>query len=173
MRIGQKVKWFDPAINDYPIEERETQRNRIYTIVKIINEEMCLIADDFSESEVFFSELIPFEEVIPQIEKFNNSINELKSAAVQKLKEIGFIDFSFLYTETLDEDGDVEDYEDERPQIIVADKHCIIDWVVVESVKWDENRNVIMVYCDGYDYIPVTYAEGLTEIYVYMEILRY
>lgn len=30
MRIGQKVKWFDSSINDYPIEERETQRNRVY-----------------------------------------------------------------------------------------------------------------------------------------------
>ena len=173
MKVGDKVKWNDPAIGDFELQDRIFQENRVYTIANIINDEMCLISDEYGESEVFISELIPFEEVIPQIENFSESINKLKSAAVQKLKEVGFIDFTFLYTETLDEDGDIEDYEDERPQIIVADKHCIIDWVVVESAKWDENRNEIMVYCEGYDYIPLTYAEGLTENYVYMEILRY
>lgn len=58
-RVGDKVKWDDPAIDDLEEEEeRESHRNRIYEIIGIINDEMLLIADDFSETEVLFSELI-------------------------------------------------------------------------------------------------------------------
>ena len=58
-RVGDKVKWDDPAIDDLEEEEeRESHRNRVYKIIGIINDEMLLIADDFSETEVLFSERI-------------------------------------------------------------------------------------------------------------------
>lgn len=166
MRIGQKVKWFDPAINDFPIEERETQRNRVYTIIKFINDEMCLIADDFGESEVFITEIDPLP-----IAVYNEHTDLLKQAAIEKLKTLGgTMSFENLYHEELDDDGEVEDYEDMRPQIIVANRHCVIDWTIVLSVRLDDD-DVIRVTTDDYGEIPVTYAEGETYIYIYKAIL--
>lgn len=166
MRIGQKVKWFDPAINDFPIEERETQRNRVYTIIEFINDEMCLIADDFGESEVLISEIDPLP-----IADYNDNVRALKQSAIDKLKSLGgTMSFENLYHEELDDDGVVEDYEDMRPQIIVANRHCEIDWTIVLSVRLDENDE-IRVETDDYGEIPVTYAEGETDIYIYKAIL--
>ena len=54
---GDLVKWNDPAINDFVPEEREIQRNRIYSVVEFINEDMVLIADEWGEGEVFVDEL--------------------------------------------------------------------------------------------------------------------
>ena len=166
MRIGQKVKWFDPAINDYPIEERETQSNRVYTIVKYINDEMCLIADEYGESEVLITEIDPLP-----IAVYNEHTDLLKQAAIEKLKTLGgTMSFENLYHEELDDDGEVEDYEDMRPQIIVANRHCVIDWTIVLSVRLDDD-DVIRVTTDDYGEIPVTYAEGETYIYIYKAIL--
>lgn len=166
MRIGQKVKWFDPAINDYPIEERETQRNRVYTIIKFINDEMCLIADDYGESEVLITEIDPLP-----IAVYNEHANQLKQAAIEKLKALGgTMSFENLYHEEIDDDGVVEDYEDMRPQIIVANRHCEIDWIIVLSVRLGDD-DVIRVETDDYGEIPVTYAEGETDIYIYKAIL--
>jgi hypothetical protein len=57
LRIGDKVKWNDPAIDDFDPEEIETQRKRVYTIKEVINDEICLISDDFGDSEVYYYEL--------------------------------------------------------------------------------------------------------------------
>ena len=166
MRIGQKVKWFDPAINDYPIEERETQRNRVYTIIKFINDEMCLIADEYGESEVLITEIDPLP-----IALYNEHTTQLKQAAIEKLKALGgTMSFENLYHEEFDDDGVVEDYEDMRPQIIVANRHCEIDWTIVLSVRLDDDDE-IRVETDDYGEIPVTYAEGETDIYIYKAIL--
>ena len=166
MRVGEKVKWFDPAINDFPIEERETQRNRVYTIVKFINDEMCLIADEYGESEVLITEIDPLP-----IAVYNEHTNLLKQAAIEKLKTLGgTMSFENLYHEELDDDGEVEDYEDMRPQIIVANRHCEIDWTIVLSVRLDDDDE-IRVETDDYGEIPVTYAEGETDIYIYKAIL--
>ena len=166
MRVGEKVKWFDPAINDFPIEERETQRNRVYTIIKFINDEMCLIADDYGESEVLITEIDPLPVAV-----YNEHTNQLKQAAVEKLKTLGgTMSFENLYHEELDDDGEVEDYEDMRPQIIVANRHCEIDWTIVLSVRLGDD-DVIRVETDDYGEIPVTYAEGETDIYIYKAIL--
>ena len=56
-RIGDNVKWIDLAIDDFDDDEKEYQKERKYTIIKILNDESCLIADDYGESEVFFDEL--------------------------------------------------------------------------------------------------------------------
>jgi hypothetical protein len=166
MRIGQKVKWFNPAINDYPIEERETQRNRVYTIIKYINDEMCLIADELGESEVLITEIEPLP-----IAVYDEYKTQLVQSAIEKLKTLGgTMSFENLYHQELDEDGVVEDYEDMRPQIIVANRHCEIGWTIVLSVILGDDK-VIRVETDDYGEIPLTYAEGETDIYIYKAIL--
>ena len=57
--VGTKVKWNDPAINEFYEEDREEQLNRIYEIVEIINksEGIVLIKDEYGEAEVYIDEL--------------------------------------------------------------------------------------------------------------------
>ena len=54
---GDLVKWNDTAIDDFAINEREIQRNRIFSVIEFINEDMILIADEYGEAEVFIEEL--------------------------------------------------------------------------------------------------------------------
>lgn len=57
-RIGDKVKWEDPALDDFDSDEKEIQKERVYKIIEVINDEIFLISDDFGDSEVFVDELI-------------------------------------------------------------------------------------------------------------------
>ena len=57
LKVGTKCKWNDPAIDDYPEEDREGILNRVFTIEEI-NGEVILISDDEgTEAEVFACEL--------------------------------------------------------------------------------------------------------------------
>lgn len=62
-QVGDKVKWYDPGINDYPIEEREAILSRVFTIVRC-NGEIAYISEldasgnlVGSEAEVFVEDL--------------------------------------------------------------------------------------------------------------------
>ena len=55
-RVGDKVKWNDPAIDDFEPEEREFQNARIFEIYEIKGE-VIGIADEYGDSEVFAGEL--------------------------------------------------------------------------------------------------------------------
>lgn len=59
--VGDKVKWNDVNLDEFPEEDRETQKNRIYTIIEIKKNKLLgdeyLIADDYGEVEVFGEEL--------------------------------------------------------------------------------------------------------------------
>lgn len=57
-RIGDKVKWEDPGLDDFDFNERESQKERVYEIIEVLNDEMFLISDDYGNSEVFVDELI-------------------------------------------------------------------------------------------------------------------
>lgn len=57
IRIGTKVKWNDPAIEDYKGEERELQKSRVYEVVDIIDEDAVLLEDEFGEVEAYVNEL--------------------------------------------------------------------------------------------------------------------
>ena len=57
IEIGTKVKWNDPAIEEFKGKQRELQKSRIYKIVDIINEDMVLIADEYGEVETYVNEL--------------------------------------------------------------------------------------------------------------------
>lgn len=56
------VFWNDPAIDDYDEKDRQTQLNRVFTVVSI-NSEMALISEvgGGSEAEVLPSELVPVQ----------------------------------------------------------------------------------------------------------------
>ena len=59
--VGDKVKWNDVNLEEFEEEDRETQKNRIYTIIEIKKDKLLgneyLIADDYGEVEVFGEEL--------------------------------------------------------------------------------------------------------------------
>jgi hypothetical protein len=59
IKPGDKVRWYDPAINDYDPDDRQSQLNRVWTVFHYINEDegTLLICDDFSEAEVYLHEL--------------------------------------------------------------------------------------------------------------------
>ena len=57
IRIGTKVKWNDPAIEEFDGEERELQKSRVYEVVDIINEDAVLLEDEYGEVEAYVSEL--------------------------------------------------------------------------------------------------------------------
>jgi hypothetical protein len=46
----------------------------------------------------------------------------------------------------------------------------MIDWTIVLSVRLDDDEE-IRVETDDYGEIPLTYAEGETDIYIYKAIL--
>jgi hypothetical protein len=56
-KIGDKVNWIDPAIKDFDLKDREFQLNQVFEVVELFEDETALIANDFSEAEVFISEL--------------------------------------------------------------------------------------------------------------------
>lgn len=55
--IGDKVRWHDVAIDEFPVEERIIQESRIYEVVEDFGEGVYLIADDYSDAEVCEEEL--------------------------------------------------------------------------------------------------------------------
>ena len=62
-KVGEKVRWNDPKINDFNEEEREDILARIYRVEKILfrgnryDQAVYLISNDFSEAEVYHDEL--------------------------------------------------------------------------------------------------------------------
>ena len=62
--IGTYVKWNDPAINDYEIEDREEQLNKIYKVIDFYGyedeeDEIVLIqSEEGNEIEVYLTELV-------------------------------------------------------------------------------------------------------------------
>ena len=57
IRIGTRVKWNDPAIEEFEAEERELQKSRVYEVVDIINEDAVLLEDEYGEVEAYVNEL--------------------------------------------------------------------------------------------------------------------
>jgi len=55
-KVGDKVKWFDPAIDEYDEKDRQEQLDRVFTIFDI-NDDIISISDGFSEAEVYDCEL--------------------------------------------------------------------------------------------------------------------
>lgn len=65
IRNNARVYWYDPAINDYPQEERESKKRTIYTIFgledgeEIDDDTIISISDGTTDAEVYASELRP------------------------------------------------------------------------------------------------------------------
>ena len=56
IKKGLKVKWNDPAIHEYPEEEREAALNRKFEVVKVKGD-IITISDGCTEAEVTEDEL--------------------------------------------------------------------------------------------------------------------
>lgn len=68
--VGAKVKWNDPGINDYDPEDREWKANIEWTVDGIVGADedtvtsdcdIILISSEYSEAEVYPSELEPYK----------------------------------------------------------------------------------------------------------------
>ena len=55
LKVGMKVRWHDPAINDYPNPQKALQR--VFVIEEICSEEMVIIRDNHTIVEVLPEEL--------------------------------------------------------------------------------------------------------------------
>jgi len=55
LKVGMKVHWHDPAINDYPNPQKALQR--VFVIEEICSEEMVIIRDNHTVAEVLPEEL--------------------------------------------------------------------------------------------------------------------
>ena len=56
LKVGDRVKWNDPNIEDYSKEERQNALKRVFTIDSISGD-IYLISDGYSEAEVTKNEL--------------------------------------------------------------------------------------------------------------------
>jgi hypothetical protein len=56
IKKGTKVKWNDPAIHEYPEEEREFALNRVFEVVSIKGD-IILITDGYTEVETTLDEI--------------------------------------------------------------------------------------------------------------------
>lgn len=70
IRVGAKVRWNVPAIHDYDPEEREEQLNTEWVVDAILgldedevtsDSDIILISSEYSEAEVYPSELEPYK----------------------------------------------------------------------------------------------------------------
>lgn len=55
LKVGMKVRWHDPAINDYPNPQKALQR--VFVIEEIRSEEMVIIRSGRTVAEVLPEEL--------------------------------------------------------------------------------------------------------------------
>ena len=55
--IGDYVRWHDPALDDFDAEDREYQKERVFKVIDIYENDIILIGDDFGEVEVLEHEL--------------------------------------------------------------------------------------------------------------------
>lgn len=57
---GMKARWADPALADYPTDQRDDAAARIFTVTDIDRENgTAFISDGVTEAEVYLDELIP------------------------------------------------------------------------------------------------------------------
>jgi len=63
-KIGDKVRWTDPAIDDFTPEDRVLQESRVYTVDEVDDESYSAkISDRYGEAEVCISELREYHEI--------------------------------------------------------------------------------------------------------------
>lgn len=71
IKVGAKVRWEDPAINDYDENERKEQEDMVWTVylidgssknTKVTRDSIILIVSSYgSEAQVFPCELTPYK----------------------------------------------------------------------------------------------------------------
>jgi hypothetical protein len=102
------------------------------------------------------------------IENFIERFVDLQKVATDKIKEVGVIDFTNMVN-----DGDDDTYgEDNRPQVLVADKFDNYYWDCVDKVEYDAETDTILMTLDelGTEYIH--YCAAYSDVSIYMEIAK-
>lgn len=100
--VGQRVQWNDPGLLDYAPEDRAWVGDRIFRIVKFLDDDYdsVLIAeiDGTSEVEVNVSELVPLES-----DWYSRAVRLLEER-FPKISYNELSDFVLFYWDNLDED---------------------------------------------------------------------
>ena len=77
IKVGDFVRWNDPAINDYDVEDREETLNRVFEVFAINGEIYCL-TDGFSEIEALEHELVKVSAYFVEVSRYNDEINKFE-----------------------------------------------------------------------------------------------
>ena len=101
--VGQRVQWNDPGLLDYEPEDRQWVADRIFRIVKFLDDDydsalIREIDEHGSEAEVYVSELVPLES-----DWYSRAVRLLE----EKHPDIPYhelSDFVLFYWNNLDED---------------------------------------------------------------------
>lgn len=100
--VGQRVQWNDPGLLDYEPEDRQWVADRIFRIVKFLDDDYDSVLiteiDGTSEAEVYVSELVPLES-----DWYSRAVRLLE----ERFPEIPYhdlSDFVLFYWDNLDED---------------------------------------------------------------------
>ena len=100
--VGQRVQWNDPGLLDYEPEDRQWVTDRIFRIVKFLDDDYdsVLIAEinGTSEAEVYVSELVPLES-----DWYSRAVRLLEER-FPKISSHELSDFVLFYWNNLDED---------------------------------------------------------------------
>lgn len=149
IRVGARVFWHDPAINDYPENEREWVRLTIYTIFDIkvndgeeVNDDtiVCVSSEYGNEGEVYAKELSPaycrltekqrkaFEELRTAFDKcYQTGIKFVYGDYANELMALDGSDIADILWEedSCDEDFDTIRLENAFDDAILIDAHSL------------------------------------------------
>lgn len=101
--VGQRVQWNDPGLLDYEPEDRQWVADRIFRIVKFLDNDydsalIREIDEHGSEAEVYVSELVPLES-----DWYSRAVRLLEDR-FPKISYNELSDFVLFYWNNLDED---------------------------------------------------------------------
>ena len=101
--VGQRVQWNDPGLLDYEPEDRQWVADRIFRIVRFLDDDYdsVLIREidgHGSEAEVYVSELVPLES-----DWYSRAVRLLEER-FPKISYNELSDFVLFYWNNLDED---------------------------------------------------------------------
>ena len=100
--VGQRVQWNDPGLLDYAPEDRAWVGDRIFRIVKFLDDDYDSVLireiDGTSEAEVYVSELVPLES-----DWYSRAVRLLEDR-FPKISYHELSDFVLFYWDNLDED---------------------------------------------------------------------
>lgn len=156
IKVGARVFWNDPAINDYPEDEREWQRLTIYTILDIkvddgeeVNDDtiVCVRSEYGCEGEVYAEELSPaYCHLTDKQRRLVSKLREMflvcEKANIdfvlhQESNELLLFDGSDVEEYLWDEDSSDEEFETIRMDVAGNDFICM---PISKEISFCENN---------------------------------